>query len=55
MGVTVTGLSLICVTGLYLVFEDVQPLTGFAFGASSIALFRARRRRHLHEGRRCRR
>ena len=39
MGVTVTGLSLICVTGLYLVFEDVQPLTGFAFGASSIALF----------------
>jgi K(+)-stimulated pyrophosphate-energized sodium pump len=39
MGVTATGLSLICLTTLYLLFEDVQPLTGFAFGASSIALF----------------
>ncbi len=39
MGVTATGLSLICLTVLYLVFESVQPLTGFAFGASSIALF----------------
>jgi len=39
MGVTATGLSLICLTVLYLVFEDVRPLTGFAFGASSIALF----------------
>ncbi|MCI0885708.1 MAG: sodium-translocating pyrophosphatase, partial [Chloroflexi bacterium] len=39
MGVTATGLSLICLTVLYLLFEDVRPLTGFAFGASSIALF----------------
>ena len=39
MGVTATGLSLICLTVLYLIFEDVRPLTGFAFGASSIALF----------------
>jgi len=39
MGVTVTGLSLLCITGLYLLFESVGPLTGFAFGASTIALF----------------
>jgi len=39
MGVTVTGLSLLCITILYLVFQNVVPLTGFAFGASSIALF----------------
>jgi K(+)-stimulated pyrophosphate-energized sodium pump len=39
MGVTVTGLSLICITLLYMIFQNVVPLTGFAFGASSIALF----------------
>ena len=39
MGVTVTGLSILCITLLYLIFQDVRPLTGFAFGASSIALF----------------
>ena len=39
MGVTVTGISILCITGLYLIFQDVRPLTGFAFGASSIALF----------------
>ena len=39
MGITVTGLSLLCITALYLLFQDVRPLTGFAFGASSIALF----------------
>jgi K(+)-stimulated pyrophosphate-energized sodium pump len=39
MGITVTGLSVICLTVIYLIFQDVQPLTGFAFGASSIALF----------------
>ncbi|HUF54619.1 MAG TPA: sodium-translocating pyrophosphatase [Dehalococcoidia bacterium] len=39
MGITVTGLSLICLTVLYALFQSVQPLTGFAFGASSIALF----------------
>jgi K(+)-stimulated pyrophosphate-energized sodium pump len=39
MGVTVTGLSLVCITLIYMVFQNVTPLTGFAFGASSIALF----------------
>jgi len=39
MGITVTGLSLLCLTVLYLTFQDVRPLVGFAFGASSIALF----------------
>ena len=39
MGVTVTGLSLLSLTTLYWIFQDVRPLTGFAFGASSIALF----------------
>jgi K(+)-stimulated pyrophosphate-energized sodium pump len=39
MGVTVTGLSLASVSILYILFQDVGALTGFAFGASSIALF----------------
>ena len=39
MGMSVVGVSLLCLTLLYLVFQNVQPLTGFAFGASSIALF----------------
>ncbi|MGK2965901.1 MAG: sodium-translocating pyrophosphatase [Tepidiformaceae bacterium] len=39
MGVTVTGISLVCLAAIYIMFENVQPLTGFAFGASSIALF----------------
>jgi K(+)-stimulated pyrophosphate-energized sodium pump len=39
MGMTVVGVSLVCLTVLYLVFQHFQPLTGFAFGASSIALF----------------
>jgi K(+)-stimulated pyrophosphate-energized sodium pump len=39
MGMTVVGISLVFLAGLYLVFEHYQPLTGFAFGASSIALF----------------
>jgi K(+)-stimulated pyrophosphate-energized sodium pump len=39
MGLTATGLSLLCLTILYLIFQDVRPLAGFAFGASSIALF----------------
>ncbi|MCK9496785.1 MAG: sodium-translocating pyrophosphatase, partial [Dehalococcoidia bacterium] len=39
MGMTVVGISLLCITGLYLVFQHYGPLTGFAFGASSIALF----------------
>ena len=39
MGMTVVGLSLVFLATLYLLFQDFQPLTGFAFGASSIALF----------------
>ena len=39
MGMTVVGISLLFLTLLYLVFRHYQPLAGFAFGASSIALF----------------
>ncbi len=39
MGMTVVGISLVCLAVLYAIFQDVGPLTGFAFGASSIALF----------------
>ena len=39
MGMTVVGISLVFLAGLYLLFQHYQPLTGFAFGASSIALF----------------
>ena len=39
MGMTVVGLSLVFLSLIYLVFQHYQPLTGFAFGASSIALF----------------
>ncbi len=39
MGMTVTGIAVVAITLVYIVTEDVQPLTGFAFGASSIALF----------------
>ena len=39
MGMTVVGLGLIGVVLMYLIWQDVRPLTGFAFGASSIALF----------------
>jgi K(+)-stimulated pyrophosphate-energized sodium pump len=39
MGMTVVGISILFLAVLYLVFRHYQPLTGFAFGASSIALF----------------
>ena len=39
MGVTVTGIALVFITLVYMTTQSVQPLTGFAFGASSIALF----------------
>ena len=39
MGMTVVGISLVFLALLYMVFQHYQPLTGFAFGASSIALF----------------
>jgi K(+)-stimulated pyrophosphate-energized sodium pump len=39
MGMTVVGISIVFIAALYLLFQHYQPLTGFAFGASSIALF----------------
>jgi len=39
MGMTVVGLSLFFISLLYLLFQNYQPLVGYAFGASSIALF----------------
>jgi K(+)-stimulated pyrophosphate-energized sodium pump len=39
MGMSVVGLGLLGVSVLYLVFGDPEIITGFAFGASSIALF----------------
>jgi K(+)-stimulated pyrophosphate-energized sodium pump len=39
MGMTVVGIAILLISILYLVFQDVRPLAGFAFGASSIALF----------------
>ncbi|MDF9867425.1 K(+)-stimulated pyrophosphate-energized sodium pump [Bacilli bacterium PM5-3] len=39
MGMAVVGLGLFGVTIAYLIFKDVNVLTGFGLGASSIALF----------------
>ena len=39
MGMTVVGIGLLGVTGLWLVFGNVNVIAGFGFGASSIALF----------------
>jgi len=39
MGITVTGISVIGIALTYALVQDFQPLTGYAFGASSIALF----------------
>ena len=39
MGMCVVGLGIIGITGVYLIFEDPAIVTGFSFGASSIALF----------------
>src|SRR5918995_882028 len=39
MGMTVVGISLVFIALLYIGFQHYQPLTGFAFGASSSALF----------------
>ena len=39
MGFTVVGLGILGLGILYLIWESAVPLTGFAFGASSIALF----------------
>ncbi len=39
MGMTVVGLGILGVSILYIIWQEPRPLTGFAFGASSIALF----------------
>ena len=39
MGVSVVGIGLLGVSILYLIFRDITVVAGFAFGASSIALF----------------
>jgi K(+)-stimulated pyrophosphate-energized sodium pump len=39
MGLTVVGIGLLGVTVLWLIFQDATIVAGFAFGASSIALF----------------
>ena len=39
MGMTVVGLGILGVAILYIIWESYVPLAGFAFGASSIALF----------------
>jgi K(+)-stimulated pyrophosphate-energized sodium pump len=39
MGITVVGVGLLGVTILYVIFQEIQWVIGFAFGASSIALF----------------
>ncbi|MXX18793.1 MAG: sodium-translocating pyrophosphatase [Dehalococcoidia bacterium] len=39
MGMTVVGLGILGLGILYLIWESAVPLAGFAFGASSIALF----------------
>ncbi len=39
MGVTVVGIGLLGVTILYLIFQNINAVAGFGFGASSIALF----------------
>jgi len=39
MGLCVVGLGLLGVTVLYMIFDDINILTGFSLGASSIALF----------------
>ena len=39
MGITVVGIGLLGVTVLYMIWQDTGVIVGFAFGASSIALF----------------
>ena len=39
MGITVVGVGLLGVTILYAIYQDIEYVIGFGFGASSIALF----------------
>ena len=39
MGITVVGVGLLGVTILYVIFQDINYVIGFGFGASTIALF----------------
>ena len=59
MGMAVVSFSIIGLTTLYLIFNNVmgldpattvQYLTGFGFGASSIRALRPCRWRHLYQG-----
>ena len=53
MGLSVASLGLLGVGILYLVYgdpENARYISGFAMGASSIALFSRVGRRHLHQG-----
>ncbi len=55
MGMAVVSFSLIGMTVLFLIFDgnpnQLTYITGFGFGASSIALVCKGRRRHLHQSR----
>ena len=63
MGMGVVGLGVLGLSVLFIIYSSqfgladasqvtrvITVLTGFSFGASSIALFRPRRRRHLYQG-----
>src|SRR5690606_38658273 len=39
MGMSVVGISLVCISVLYLLFQHYDPLMGVAFGVSTISLF----------------
>jgi len=51
------GLGLFGGTIIFIIFGKASPdaLLGFGFGGTLLALFMARGRRYLHQGRRCRR
>ena len=55
MGMTVVGIGLLGVTILYFIYEDINYVVGFGFGASSIALFARVGGGHIHQGGRRRR
>jgi len=50
MGVTVVGIGILGISILYLVFKDITVVSGFGFGASSIALFARVGGGDLHQG-----
>ena len=54
-GLLVVGLGLAGVTTMYLIYDDPKVLVALGFGGSLISRLRPPRRRHLYQGRRCRR